>query len=418
MDLPLALCFSYNRDVRKILAFFILGIPIQLRGEPPSAVSTQAIIIPALPWIKTSGARFVNEGGKSVVLRGFYMDLPGSQEPEAIYLALPDSWREIRRKNWITDHDIKILRALGANCVALGFSHWMLEDPRFLPYLDEVLAKLHRSNVYAILVLRAAPGGQNQFSHGGNPQNNLWGNSVHRAKLIHLWKTLAERYASASTLVGYDLLNEPQPPRSFALQEFYEILIQAVREKDKNHVLFLQAPVPTDQFRFAAFFKEPNLAYSIHFYEPLPFAQEGWKANRYPGKILEDAWDFLRISRQVEEKLRWSAKDARPLWVSEFSSGFSRDEGSSIRWTEDVLQAMKEREISFCYYNFKNPDPKGSGLFYMGENERANFRKLLSALASGEKDPVSLADSDGLVFQTERWKKRERLEKILKGFLR
>ncbi len=77
--------------------------------------------------------------------------------------------------------------------------------------IDTLLTWCEENEMYLILDLHAAPGGQ---SAGGiadyNPSNpSLWESEVNKNYTVELWKTLAERYDDEEWIGGYDLINEP-----------------------------------------------------------------------------------------------------------------------------------------------------------------------------------------------------------------
>ena len=77
--------------------------------------------------------------------------------------------------------------------------------------VDNLLDWCESNNMYLILDLHAAPGGQGFGSDINDYDPNLpslWESEENKNKTIALWGKLAERYSDEPWIGGYDLLNE------------------------------------------------------------------------------------------------------------------------------------------------------------------------------------------------------------------
>ena len=77
---------------------------------------------------------------------------------------------------------------------------------------DSLLAWCKANNMYLILDLHAAPGGQGNdlnIADRDTTYPSLWASEENQKKTVALWKKLAERYANEPWIGGYDLINEP-----------------------------------------------------------------------------------------------------------------------------------------------------------------------------------------------------------------
>jgi hypothetical protein len=74
-----------------------------------------------------------------------------------------------------------------------------------------VLSWCKENQIYLILDLHAAPGGQSKDNIADyNPAYPcLWEDEIAKMRTIYLWKTIAARYANEEWIGGYDLINEP-----------------------------------------------------------------------------------------------------------------------------------------------------------------------------------------------------------------
>ena len=90
--------------------------------------------------------------------------------------------------------------------------------------IDELLNWCEQNQIYLILDMHAAPGGQGYdaaISDYDSSKPSLWESIYNRNKLIALWGKLAERYQNETWIGGYDLLNEPNWNLQDTLLEFF-----------------------------------------------------------------------------------------------------------------------------------------------------------------------------------------------------
>src|SRR3989338_7009490 len=190
----------------------------------------------ALPLLKVSGTRIIDETGKEVILKGFslggwlmmegYM-FGGRNTPEhdfrasfekALGKAELDDFTKTFRDTFIQEKDIKIIKGWGANCIRIPFNYRLIEfeDRPFslneegLIYLDRAIDWCERNSIYCILDMHAAPGSQNSGWHSDCSDNpEFFTNEFNQNRYIKLWYFLADRYKDSSAVAGYDVLNEP-----------------------------------------------------------------------------------------------------------------------------------------------------------------------------------------------------------------
>ena len=85
-------------------------------------------------------------------------------------------------------------------------------------------------------------------------------------KTVFLWEKIAERYKDQKWLAGYDLLNEPGGAFGIEQFDFYDRLYQAVRDKDKNHIIYIEAIWEPYHLPSPDLYGWENVVYSYHFY--------------------------------------------------------------------------------------------------------------------------------------------------------
>ncbi|MBD3637779.1 MAG: cellulase family glycosylhydrolase [Crocinitomicaceae bacterium] len=186
-----------------------------------------------------------------------------------------DAFRDSVYENYITEEDIAAISAQCHNVVRIPFNHFILEDD-FNPYvykqsgwdrLDSVLSWCENHNVYAILDLHSAPGGQsNLFTSDPDLFINLWNGSINQQRTYRLWKAIALRYKDRGIIAGYDLLNEPDVNNDSTLLYVYQNIRDSIRSVDTNHMLFIEGNNYAEDFSMFTSPLDNNMAYEFHFY--------------------------------------------------------------------------------------------------------------------------------------------------------
>jgi len=251
-----------------------------------------------------------------------------------------DFWKKFR-DNYITKDDIIFLKNLGFNHIRVPFNFklFIMEDhPEIyidegFKRLDDVIRWCEEANLYVILDLHAAPGGQT-----GDNIDDSWGypylmeNEIAKQTTILLWQKIAERYKDKKIILGYDLLNEPIPhyldnkeDLNKELEPLYKRLVEAIRKVDRNHIIFLGGAQWNTNF---SVFSEPfdnNLAYTFHKYW-MPAEQN-----------------------EIQEYINFREKYNVPVWMGE--SGENTDE-----WIESFRILLEKNNIGWSFWPYKKMD--------------------------------------------------------------
>jgi hypothetical protein len=177
-------------------------------------------------------------------------------------------------EGYIGEEDIAEIARLGFNSVRVPFNHTLLEDdvapfvykPSGWAVLDRLLEWCEAHGVYVVLDLHAAPGGQAPFYMADPDSTSLWDSRSNRDRTVALWRAIAERYREHPALAGYDLLNEPRPPRGQDLFDLYRRIAAAIREVDPHHLIIVEGGEGGSDFSMFTRPVTSNQAYSFHMY--------------------------------------------------------------------------------------------------------------------------------------------------------
>lgn len=183
---------------------------------------------------------------------------------------------------YITEADIRYLKEAGSNSVRVPFDYRLFTRENYLGsndstrgfyYLDQVITWCKKYQLYVLLDMHGAPGGQT----GDNIDNSygypfLYTDGGCQQKAIDIWKRIAKRYSKESIILGYDLLNEPiahffdQQKLNPLLEPLYRRMVKAIREVDRNHLIFLEGAQWASNFKVFSPPFDDKLVYSFHKY--------------------------------------------------------------------------------------------------------------------------------------------------------
>jgi len=241
-----------------------------------------------------------------------------------------DFWREYR-ENYITRQDIHLIHEAGFNAirVPLHYKYFETDDAEGFRLLDRVVEWSREEGLYVILDLHAAPGGQN----GANIDDSygypwLFDSPKEQAHLDAIWQRLARHYRDSTTVMGYDLLNEPIPnfpgleQFNAKLEPVYRKVTSAVREVDKHHILFLGGAQWDGNFSVFGPPFDSNTAYTFHQYWMTP--------------------DQKAVQKYVDFRDKYNV----PVWLGE--SGENTD-----AWIATYRAVLEKNDIGWAFWPYK-----------------------------------------------------------------
>ncbi len=298
-----------------------------------------------------------------------------------------DFWQSFR-DHYITKEDISFLKKIGCNHlrVPFNFKFFLVEDypdvwlEEGFKRLDDVIRWCDEENVYVILDLHAAPGGQT-----GDNIDDSWGypwlfeNETAQKTTIALWRKLAERYKDRKIVLGYDLLNEPIPhywenkeSLNKELEPLYKRIVQAIREVDKKHIIFLGGAQWNTNFDVFGPPFDKNSAYTFHKYW-MPTEQS-------------------HIQAYVDFREKYNV----PVWIGE--TGENTDE-----WITDFRRLLEKNNIGWSFWPYKKMDsPRGIVSFFKtaewdsiiqyAEGSRKNYEEIRKNKPAAAVVDKALAD--------------------------
>ncbi|SKB32829.1 cellulase family glycosylhydrolase [Daejeonella lutea] len=322
--------------------------------------------------LKTDGKRIVNDKGNNILLRG--IGLGGWMLQEGYMLKINREGQQYRIREriaelmgkeqtdqfydlWLSNHtrkaDIDSMKAWGFNSVRLPmhFNLYTLPvDQEPVPGKDTWLAKgfaltdsllswCKQNEMYLILDLHAAPGGQGNdlnISDRDPAKPSLWESEDNQRKTIALWHRIAERYADEPWIGGYDLINEPnwgfedlkndkngtKEQKNEPLQKLLKDITAAIRQVDKKHIVIIEGNGWGNNYRGITPDWDDNMVLSFHKY---------WAYN-----------DAASASNMLKMRDQYNM----PVWLGETG------ENSNV-WFTEAIRLFENNNIGWNWWPLK-----------------------------------------------------------------
>ncbi|AOM80596.1 glycosyl hydrolase family 5 [Pedobacter steynii] len=377
-------------------------------------ISTQPTF--AQGFLKAEGQKIVNEKGENVLLRGmgfggwmvqegYMLGLNGGGQQFVIREKIKDLIGEDKTrlfyKSWLKNHtrksDIKAMKDWGFNSVRLpmhfnlytlpvaqepvaGQQTWIEQG---FAMTDSLLAWCKEYQLYLILDLHAAPGGQgNDLNISDRDPNasSLWDSEANQQKTVALWRKLAERYVNEPWVGAYDIINEPnwgfedlandkngiKEQKNIALRKLMVEITSAIREVDQRHMVIIEGNGWGNNYNGIFPLWDKNMVLSFHKY---------WAFN-----------DQASVAGMEKARTEQNV----PVWLGETG------ENSNV-WFTEAIRLFERNNIGWAWWPLKklgnnnplqvrsNPDYDAVLKYWNGAGERPS-----SAIA--EKGLMQLAE--------------------------
>lgn len=324
-------------------------------------------------FLKTSGTNIVNEQHENVLLRG--IGLGGWMLQEGYMLRVSGQGQQqyrIRERmvelvgeagtqevydTWLAHHttktDIDSMKAWGFNSVRLPMHYNLYTLPvekepvagqntwldKGFAMTDSLLAWCKANNMYLILDLHAAPGGQGNdlnIADRDPSKPSLWDSKANQDKTIALWRKLAERYKNEPWIGAYDILNEPnwgfedpqgdknglKEKKNAPLRQLMVDITAAIREVDQKHIIIIEGNGWGNNYNGIFPPWDKNMVLSYHKY---------WNYN-----------DDASIGHILKARKDYNI----PAWLGETG------ENSNV-WFTDAIRLLEKHNIGWSWWPLK-----------------------------------------------------------------
>ncbi|MCV9385533.1 cellulase family glycosylhydrolase [Reichenbachiella ulvae] len=321
-------------------------------------------------YLKAEGKQILDPNGEPIILRG--IGLGGWMLQEGYMLRTSGPQHEIEAKieeligpdkteefytAWLANHctkrDIDSMGAWGYNSIRLPMHYKLFTPPieeepvageitwneKGFTMVDDLIDWVKANDMYLILDLHAAPGGQGEnadISDYDRSKPSLWESKANQDKMIALWKELATRYKDEPAIGAYDIINEPNwgfqdhpndlngcaESSNSPLWQLQKDVTAAIREVDQNHIVIIEGNCWGNNYSGLPTLWDENLVISYHKY---------WNSNEQGS--IQGMLD-MRDSRNV------------PIWLGETGE-------NSNGWFTDAIRLFEDNNMGWSWWPLK-----------------------------------------------------------------
>ena len=321
-------------------------------------------------YLKTDGSKIVDSKGKEIILRGmglggwmlqegYMLRMPGGGTQHAIKARIADligdeeceNFYDQWLKNQMTKADVDSMAKWGFNSIRLPMHYNLYTLPsekepnpanntwlqKGFAMTDSLLSWCKANNMYLILDLHAAPGGQGNdtnISDRDDTKPSLWESDQNKQKTIAFWRKIAEHYANEPFIGAYDVLNEPnwtfegkhkngvEDQQNKDLWKLYVDITKAIREVDNKHIIIIEGNGWGNNYNGFEGPCDNNMVLSFHKY---------WNSNE---------------KGSLNGILKLRDKFNMPLWLGESGE-------NSNKWFRDCIALVESNGIGWSWWPLK-----------------------------------------------------------------
>lgn len=305
---------------------------------------------------------------------------------------------ELPPLNKYDEDDFACLKDMGVDIIRVPIHFDILMEPHYTgKILDLVLDKLDQAcdwaekyQIYLVI--------DNHSFNSTAQYNNPPSIKEYQKSMEAVWTQLAQRYKNRSEYIIYEIMNEPMGQQEY-LDNWVTVqqnIIKLIRKYDQKHTIVAASAYwsSIDELIKMKPYKDPNIIYTIHFYEPLLFSHQGsnWMAGaggfediyipfpyeeshlpKYKGKELTwkelrqeasklDSWmkDALDkyptegreedVKRRIKSVADWAKKNKVNVWAGEMGIMDTADRADRLAWLKMVRETFEENKIPYCVW--------------------------------------------------------------------
>ena len=333
--------------------------------------------------------------GAEHILRETMARIAGTERARAFF----DGWLA----HFFTEVDVAKMAALGANVLRFPFNYRHFErDDRPFEYLDDGFQRLEqavdwcaRHGLYVILDCHAAQGWHNPDWHADSAhmQVLLFTHRHFQDRYVALWREIACRFADNPAVAGYALLNEPvtrieyerYDPSYFdwdGLNNVYQRAAAAIREVDREHMLFLEGDNFSSEYAELDVSFDDNIVLSLHNYIEATDCD-----GEYPGIVDNEYWDKERVAQRFHEHsgTRFAHQHGLPVLVGEFGALIDIPEAQAVNRIaamRDQIETYEAAGVHWTVWTLKDIGIR-RGVFHL--NSESEYRQLIEPILQARR---------------------------------
>ncbi len=292
--------------------------------------------------------------------------------------------------------DFALLKSMGVDVIRLPVHFEFVMNPNYTGKIDEiVLEKLdqvcdwaEKYQIYLVI--------DNHSFNSEAEDNNPPTAKLYKEHLESVWSQVAQRYNNRSEYIIYEILNEPKAKGDISAKwnKIQQDIIDVIRSYDPNRTIVVTSSnfSSIDTLVKMKPYKDPNLIYTFHFYEPhlfshqgatwigagfadikIPFPYDKSRLPQYKGETLTwgqlkqeaikiDSWmqyaidtypnegTVKYINNRIKKVADWAKKNKVRIWAGEMGVHYSASPEDRTTWIKTVRTAFEENNIPYCVW--------------------------------------------------------------------
>ena len=244
---------------------------------------------------KNGGFESVNKEGVVEAYEEIYQEEMDSILADRFTLEEIENLNDAFFDAYCTEADLKLIADTGLNTVRLPvyYRTFLTTADRYTVTDEDLCAKnfddieldfekvdkfmeyAQKYDLKVILDMHGVMGGQSGYEHCGTPDMDFWETEEYIVFMCNLWQAIAEHYIDerpdlASTIIAYDLVNEPTKKTEAGtgtLQwKVMDRMYDAIREVDTHHVISIEGVWYPNSLPNPDRYGWENVLYQYHFY--------------------------------------------------------------------------------------------------------------------------------------------------------
>jgi len=225
--------------------------------------------------------------------------------------------------------------------------------------------------------------------------------------LIPVWKQLAKHFKKRSDYIIYEILNEPHGIADELWNKIQENTVKAIRKIDKKHKIIIGGTNynSIEKMTKLPIYRDANLIYTFHFYDPHIFTHQGAMWNRpslaplsglpfplggnslpevhetFKGTWVEESLKnysqdsmFSKLCETLDKAYYFSRENNVPIYCGEFGVFMLQSpEDDRVEWYKFICEELEKRNIPWTCWDYFG----GFGIFKT--QERGKFPEDLNS---------------------------------------
>ncbi|MEI7423414.1 MAG: glycoside hydrolase family 5 protein [Prolixibacteraceae bacterium] len=300
-----------------------------------------------------------------------------------------------------TKKDFENIKSLGCDIIRLPINLFSMTggkpdyliDPIFSGYLDQAVSWAEELGLYLMIDNHS----RDEIA-SKNPDLEII--------LTRVWEQLANRYKNRSALILFEIMNEPNGISTEVWGKIQQAAIDAIRKTDSKHTIVI-GPSSFNTYNELSklpVYKDPNLLYTFHFYDPFLFTHQGstwanpalaslsevpfpYSSETMPSRPAELAGTWVnstytnypkegnvaRIRQLIDIATTFRSERKVNIFCGEFGVYMkSSKDAERVYWYSEVRKYLEEKGIPWTIWDYHG----GFGLFVKGSE--GQFEKDLN----------------------------------------